>query len=142
MADQAQKRIETEMCSVSVRNLAQSGKLGQSEEPDDPASIQVPLPNEEHTKETDLWSWFGKITNEQERHRTLMVDSVLEMRHHFEGKLMIRTDDPLEFWKMYSEEYLRLFVIAKKCLRIPATSVPSERFFSKAELVSPKRSRL
>ncbi|KAK3872140.1 hypothetical protein Pcinc_022761 [Petrolisthes cinctipes] len=137
MADQAQRRIETEMCSVPQQNLAQF------EEPDDPGIIHVPSPNEEPTEEAGLWSWFGKKANHQERHRTSVVDAALEMRHYAEGKLMTRTDDPLEFWKMHSLEYPRLSAIAKKYLCIPATSVPSERLFSKAgELVSAKRSRL
>ncbi|KAG7153771.1 Zinc finger BED domain-containing protein 1-like 2 [Homarus americanus] len=137
MVDQAQKRLETEMCSVSVGNLAQS------EEPDEPTSIQLPSPNVEPTEEVGLWSWFGKKATEQQRHRTAVVDAALDMRHYTEGKLMTRTDDPLEFWKKHSLEYPRLSVIGKKFLSVPATSVPSERLFSKAgELVAAKRNRL
>lgn len=75
------------MCSVSAGNLAQSGDLAQSEEPDEPTSIQLPSPNVEPTEETDLWSWFGKKATEQQRHRTAVVDAALKMRHYTEEKL-------------------------------------------------------
>lgn len=56
-----------------------------------------------------------------------------------------RDSDPLEWWREYSTSSLssRISLIAKDVLATPATSVPSERVFSKAgELISARRSCL
>ena len=54
-----------------------------------------------------------------------------------------RADDPLEWWSKNSRHYSTLVKLARKYLCITATSVPSERLFSKAgELISHKRSRM
>ena len=49
--------------------------------------------------------------------------------------------DPLDWWKSNGARYPRLLNVALKYLGVPATSVPSERIFSKAgEIVSRRRS--
>ena len=54
-----------------------------------------------------------------------------------------RKEDPLEWWRKHEAHLPRLSKLAKKYLAIPATSVPSERVFSKAgELVSARRANL
>jgi len=51
--------------------------------------------------------------------------------------------NPLAWWKSNGARYPRLAVLALKYLGIPATSVPSERIFSKAgEIVSRRRASL
>ena len=50
---------------------------------------------------------------------------------------------PLEWWKHNGSRYPRLSLLALKYLGIPATSVPSDRVFSKAgEIVSRRRASL
>lgn len=72
-----------------------------------------------------------------------MVDSIFESRQYFEDQLIPRQNYPLEWWCENSKHYQGLAKLAKKYLCITATSVSSERLFSKAgELVSHKRSRL
>lgn len=52
-------------------------------------------------------------------------------------------DDPLKWWKENSFRFPKLSVLAKHYLCIPASSVPSERVFSKAgELVNDRRASL
>lgn len=52
-------------------------------------------------------------------------------------------DDPISFWKNHSTVLAPLTEIALKYACIPATSVPSERIFSKAgQIVSQRRNRL
>ncbi len=54
-----------------------------------------------------------------------------------------KIEDPLEWWLSKQTEYPYLFRIVPKYLCLVATSVPSERVFSKAEeIVSKKRSQL
>jgi hypothetical protein len=51
--------------------------------------------------------------------------------------------NPLQWWKLNGGRYPRLTILALKYLGIPATSVPSERVFSKAgEIVSRRRASL
>ncbi len=51
--------------------------------------------------------------------------------------------NPLEFWKVHSNQFPILSIICKKIFSIPCTSVPSERLFSKSgEVISLKRNKL
>jgi len=51
--------------------------------------------------------------------------------------------DPLEWWATVGSRYPKLKTLACKYLAIPATSVPSERIFSKSgEIVSRRRASL
>ncbi len=50
---------------------------------------------------------------------------------------------PLKYWKERAVIFPTLYVLAKKYLCMPATSVPRERILSKAgEILCKKRSRL
>lgn len=51
-------------------------------------------------------------------------------------------DDPIKFWKNHNIILDPLTEVALKYACIPATSVPSERIFSKAGIVSLRRNRL
>jgi len=54
-----------------------------------------------------------------------------------------RRDDPLAWWRARVQVYRELVPLARKSLCIVATSVPSERIFSKTgQLISAKRNRL
>jgi len=51
--------------------------------------------------------------------------------------------NPLDWWKTHQKSFPTISLMSKKFLCIAATSVASERLFSKSgELVSKKRSRL
>lgn len=47
--------------------------------------------------------------------------------------------DPLAWWKVNQKAFPRLASLARKFLAVPATSVPVERFFSKASLIYTNR---
>lgn len=57
--------------------------------------------------------------------------------------LLLRTGDPLEWWREFGYNYPNLSILArKKCCNM-ATSVPCERVFSKAGFVfNERRNRL
>jgi len=51
--------------------------------------------------------------------------------------------NPLEWWKINEDKYPKVAALARKILKIPATSVSSERIFSSAGLLINKlRNRL
>ncbi|KYN50079.1 Zinc finger BED domain-containing protein 1, partial [Cyphomyrmex costatus] len=67
----------------------------------------------------------------------------VELRQFLNRPIIQRTDDPLTHWYQVKAEYPKLYKIAIKYLTIVATSVPSERLFSKAgNILTEKRSRL
>ena len=66
-----------------------------------------------------------------------------ELQLYSDAQRLNRRADPLQWWKKQSLRLPNLAKLAKELLTVPATSVPSERVFSKAgELISAKRSRL
>jgi hypothetical protein len=90
-----------------------------------------------------LWGSFDKKVAEASSHRTNSVESAVEIRRYLQEKNIPRQEDLLTWWKEHASTYPHLTQLLKKYLCIPATSVPSERAFSKAgELVSKKRSNL
>jgi hypothetical protein len=61
----------------------------------------------------------------------------------FEDEGSVGLSDPLVWWKTHNHRYPRLARLARQFLCIPATSVPSERVFSKTGwLVSKRRTSL
>lgn len=69
--------------------------------------------------------------------------AIIEIKCYLAEDLIYRKEDPLEWWKARSAIYPYLAKLAKQCLAIVATSVPSERIFSTAgQIVSERRSRL
>lgn len=57
--------------------------------------------------------------------------------------LLSRDMDPLKWWSERKHIYPRLYEMMKRRLCVPATSVPSERVFSKAgQILTQRRSRL
>ncbi|KAG8234739.1 hypothetical protein J437_LFUL000975 [Ladona fulva] len=66
-----------------------------------------------------------------------------DLRLYIQMPLCNREQDPLNFWYKYEANMPLVSKMAKKYLCIPATSVPSERLFSKAgQTCSDLRSRI
>ena len=109
----------------------------------------VPVPTNEHTavrapeQDVGLWDLFDKKVADKQSQASPTIAVEKESRRFFDSKLLERDEDPLTWWKDNEKDYTILSNLAKKYLCIPATSVPSERLFSKAgELVSIRRNRL
>lgn len=70
-------------------------------------------------------------------------DAMMEMRAYLAEPLLSRTSDPLAWWRSCSPVYKTLSEVMKARLCIVATSVPSERIFSKTgQIISERRNRL
>lgn len=71
------------------------------------------------------------------------IDEYKEINLYLQNEEIPIEDNPLRWWKDNAPLYKILSLIARDTLLIPATSVPSERVFSKAgEIVFAKRSSL
>ena len=66
-----------------------------------------------------------------------------ELRNYLSQPTIPRQADPLKYWEAMKHSFPNIYSVARKYLSVPATSVPSERLFSKAGIIdSDKRSRL
>lgn len=95
-------------------------------------------------KKAFVWKNFeARVEKSLKTSHSTLTGPHIEMRRFMEESLISWEMDPLNWWKLHSPLFPKLQDCAKKFLCIPATSVPSERLFSKAgELVSQKRSSL
>ncbi|CAB4036879.1 zinc finger BED domain-containing 1-like [Paramuricea clavata] len=138
-ADTAERtidRISSEACNIITNDTNESGTAMS-------ASTTTQNNTEQSAHESDLWGSFDKKVAEASTHRSSSVESTVEIRRYVQEKNIPRQEDPLAWWKKHASAYPHLAELFKKYLCIPATSVPSERAFSKAgELVSKKRSNL
>ena len=67
----------------------------------------------------------------------------VQIKRYFEGRVVDRKEDPLDWWKRNGQQFSHLAVVAQRFYAIPSSSVPSEQLFSKAgELISQRRCQL
>ncbi|KAG8233111.1 hypothetical protein J437_LFUL012537 [Ladona fulva] len=94
---------------------------------------------------------FEEVTEELSSKKTASVSKIIviaqvmaliELGKYIEEPLISRKENPLVLWEA-RKKYPRLSTLAQKHLAVVATSVPSERVFSKAgQIISERRSRL
>ena len=105
-------------------------------------SEEMKREGEEETEEDedDPWLQFDQELNKKFK---VTATQETEIQKYFAENPVPRKQDPLKWWMTAARSYPLLSEEANKYLCIPASSVPSERLFSKAgELVSKKRSSL
>ena len=80
-----------------------------------------------------VWADFEeRVTNLRPGIQNPITEAMLEMRGFLSEQLTPRTADPLDWWRVRKMVYKNLSTVMKTRLCIVATSVPSERIFSKA----------
>ncbi|CAB4023807.1 zinc finger BED domain-containing 1-like [Paramuricea clavata] len=85
----------------------------------------------------------SKVADSVNHLNTRDADAMSETGLYFGEKLIPRDSEPLKWWHEHGKNYPKMSKLARKYLCATATSVPSERLFSKAgELVSHRRSSL
>jgi hypothetical protein len=107
--------------------------------------------NIENEKENDIelnaskrtkYSLFDFLKENQEANNEDSSEYLVELDKYLKEDLS-NTGDIIEWWFENKKRYPRLYILSLKYLCIPATSVASERVFSKGgEIVSAKRSCL
>lgn len=102
--------------------------------------IELPLVTPATVDDDIIWGHFDRTIKDL----TISVTaSQVELQCYKDDIFVERKKNPLDFWKTKAASYPKLQILAKKYLPIPATSVPSERTFSKAgQVISDRRSRL
>lgn len=93
--------------------------------------------------EDDLWKLFDNKVITETSCSTPTSSATIQVKQYLEMPLLHRKENPLDFWKKHSQTFPILCKLALKFLCVPATSVPSERVFSKAGfLCNQRRNRL
>lgn len=75
----------------------------------------------------DLWAHHKNVA-----HKSKKKDKADEITQYLDMSVASLNQDPLIIWEDMKNVYPNLFKLAEKVFTIPATSVPSERLFSKA----------
>lgn len=128
------ERLEKEVTSMVT--------LERSQDEDQTIQISNVSLSPEEEQDDLIWGDFDKsiATRNQLDPRAI---AILEVKSYFAEAHLHRKEDPLQWWKERQTIYPHLAKLAKKYLCVIATSVPSERLFSKAgQLISERRSRL
>ena len=93
----------------------------------------------------DLWNFNDDAVQKAElqHDRDELGGVSSESRNLLSQPTISRPADPLKYWEAMKHSFPYIYSVARKYLSVPATSVPSERLFSKAGTIhSDKRSRL
>lgn len=89
----------------------------------------------------NLWQMLDIEVGRQTKNAT--ADAIQEVQRYLAEGNIIRSEDPLTYWKNQKNTYPHLYQLSIQFLCTPASSVPCERLFSTAgEVVSKKRNRL
>lgn len=98
------------------------------------------LPNAK--KDHDGWSYFDAKVKDLKCDPNAK-SSCQELLHYLSIPLLERDDDPLKWWESNKHIYPSLIQYVRKYHCIVASSVPSERVFSKAgQMIVPKRNQI
>lgn len=126
-ADHAMQLLQKEYASY----LASKSKAAE------PLRLPEPSTHIASTSKIDELLFFS---SDNQQVSTPVSDAIIDIRQYIEKPVIDRSTSPLEYWHKSSSTLREL---AFKYLSIPATSVPTERIFSKAgDIMTKKRNRL
>ena len=90
-----------------------------------------------------VWEIFDQQAAESTSRRVPTITALSEIEQYFKLPVINRKKDPLLWWKQNCHAFPMLEKVARVYLCTVATSVPSERLFSKAgELISARRNSI
>jgi len=90
-----------------------------------------------------IWGDFDSRTVTVQAQTSPQTEAILQVRQYVEEPFIGRRENPLAWWFARVKVYPRLSKLALRNFCMVATSVPSERVFSKAgQLISDRRARL
>lgn len=89
------------------------------------------------------WSKFEGQTKDLVQESNPRAAAIIEVTKFLQEPLLERNGNPLQWWSQRKIYYPRLYQLAMARLCVMATSMPSERIFSKAgQLITDRRCRL
>lgn len=89
--------------------------------------------------DNSVWGLFVDRAKSIVTHSTNTSTSIIDLRRYEEDLFIDRDKNPLDYWQSHEVIYPRLNVFAKQHLGTFASSVPSDRIFSKAGLLISER---
>lgn len=110
-----------------------------------PITLAMEDENNSQIANDSVWSFHDKlIVSENSMVSSDCHDLTLELKQYLNQPVISRSENPIEYWNKLKIAYPILHSCALKYLSIVATSVPSERLFSKAGAINKaeRRSRL
>lgn len=139
-ATNAQKWISDEM----VKLMANSGSnIEETNINNEKETQTIQSDCEKDTQVISLWSHFDNRVAQAKDSLSAGTSVSLMIRQYLEMPYLLRNQNPLKFWEKHKYTFPELYKLHLKYLGVPATSVPSERVFSKAgQLTNIRRNRL
>lgn len=120
-----------------INSLMQTTNTNQS------STYTATISSTECNETNSLWNFHDNLVASSTKIRDEPGGINVELRQYLSQSVIPRHNDPLKYWQTLKHAYPVLFNIAIKYLAITATSVPSERIFSKAGIIkSDLRNRL
>lgn len=87
---------------------------------------------DEEPQTSGVWSHFDERVTGVAATRSPTADAIMEVRSYLEDPIIQRAEDPLSWWQAKASSYPCLVKVVEGRLCIVATSISSERIFSKA----------
>jgi hypothetical protein len=135
-ASNAQKWVSEELIMMISTNTEMENEINTV------STTALTLNSTNNTTESP-WEHFDNKVAQIKSTLSPSITSNLIIRQYLEMTLLNRKKNPLEIWKQYKNKFPDLYNMQLKYLCIPATSVPSERVFSKTGLITnDRRNRL
>lgn len=104
------------------------------------ASTSSASPEQDPKQKTiNFWQSFDNKVKSIQTQATPQSSSIIILKSYNDMVYENRHNNPLLFWTKNKQLFPELFKLAKKYLCVPATSVPAERIFSKAGLMTKDR---
>jgi len=133
--------VKESITAAISRELAASSSQASSLEAQAPDRPEIPLQSSFTDVDDLIWGEFDRTVAVEVRNPQASAMSLV--RQFVEEPNIGRRDDPLAWWRARMQVYRELVPLARKSFCIVATSVPSERIFSKTgQLISARRNRL
>ncbi|EZA56605.1 Zinc finger BED domain-containing protein [Ooceraea biroi] len=99
--------------------------------------------NKSQVANDSFWSYHYNLVSNWNQRVSSNSGLTLELEHYLNRPVILRSENPIEYWNKWKVVYSTLHSCALKYLSIVATSVQSERLFSKADTIeAERRSRL
>lgn len=122
-----------------ISAAAAAAKCTPSSQPAPPLQGQV----EEEQQTSTVWRLFDDRATGDASRRNPTADAIMEVRSYLEEPLIQRAEDPLSWWQAKASVFPLLVKVMEGRLCIVATSVPSERIFSKTgQILTERRNRI